>query len=299
MPGDGRDGVWRATPWEPRPTPRSMPAGNVQTVEQVAEDRRAGHRPPCRRGLHESGVGRDGAALLRRRPSVRDPSRQSVAVGSHGEKVNRIFVVVLRAVAVGGAAPLAARGQRVAQPERPTVATHAGTVAPGYFEIETGVERDRINRSNSVGDSDGPQIRSRASRTAERLRLSSRARRSRPRASATPGLGVKWRLLDDAPVLGDFAVFPAVKFPTGSLPDGMARERPTLGSSSSRVTKSAPSPSISMLATSTAVGTGRTRQRARLCGPRRSGVGRSANLGGSASCTAIRRRVARRDSRRS
>src|SRR4051812_35372559 len=28
------------------------------------------------------------------------------------------------------------------QPERPTVATHAGTVAPGYLEIETGIERD-------------------------------------------------------------------------------------------------------------------------------------------------------------
>src|SRR5690242_20846335 len=28
------------------------------------------------------------------------------------------------------------------QPERPTVATHAYTVAPGWVEIETGVERD-------------------------------------------------------------------------------------------------------------------------------------------------------------
>jgi len=29
------------------------------------------------------------------------------------------------------------------QPERPTVATHAGTVAPGWIEVEFGAERDR------------------------------------------------------------------------------------------------------------------------------------------------------------
>src|SRR5256885_8764954 len=32
---------------------------------------------------------------------------------------------------------------RVVQPERPSVATHAGTVAPGFLEIETGIESDR------------------------------------------------------------------------------------------------------------------------------------------------------------
>ena len=34
------------------------------------------------------------------------------------------------------------------------------------------------------------------------------------------GIGVKWRLLDGAPVLGDFAVLPMVKFPTGSQSGG-------------------------------------------------------------------------------
>ena len=33
---------------------------------------------------------------------------------------------------------------RAVQPERPSVATHAGTVAPGYVEIESGIERDAI-----------------------------------------------------------------------------------------------------------------------------------------------------------
>ena len=32
---------------------------------------------------------------------------------------------------------------RTAQPERPTVATHAGTVARGYVEFEGGLEADR------------------------------------------------------------------------------------------------------------------------------------------------------------
>jgi hypothetical protein len=34
------------------------------------------------------------------------------------------------------------------------------------------------------------------------------------------GVGVKWRLLDDAPLLGDFAILPAVKFPTGDANKG-------------------------------------------------------------------------------
>ena len=33
---------------------------------------------------------------------------------------------------------------RAAQPERPTVATHAGTVAIGYMELEAGIELDRF-----------------------------------------------------------------------------------------------------------------------------------------------------------
>src|SRR5581483_9351211 len=34
------------------------------------------------------------------------------------------------------------------------------------------------------------------------------------------GVGVKWRLLEDAPVVGDFALLPSVKFPTGSARNG-------------------------------------------------------------------------------
>ena len=34
------------------------------------------------------------------------------------------------------------KNERAVQPERPTVATHAHTVAPGIVEIETGVQGD-------------------------------------------------------------------------------------------------------------------------------------------------------------
>lgn len=36
------------------------------------------------------------------------------------------------------------------QPERPTVATHAGTVAPGWVEIEVGVERDHYSNGDNT-----------------------------------------------------------------------------------------------------------------------------------------------------
>jgi glucose-1-phosphate thymidylyltransferase len=39
---------------------------------------------------------------------------------------------------------------RAVQPERPTVATHAGTVAPGWVELETGVEFDHDGRVLSL-----------------------------------------------------------------------------------------------------------------------------------------------------
>ena len=101
-----------------------------------------------------------------------------------------------------------------AQPERPTVATHAGTVAPGWFEIETGVERDRLGGTTL------------STPTVFKIGLASRVQLSilgtvvRPSSGSAgvgdAALGVKWRLVEDAPILGDFAIFPAIKFPTGS-----------------------------------------------------------------------------------
>lgn len=102
------------------------------------------------------------------------------------------------------------------QPERPTVATHAGTVATGWLEIETGAERDQVDGSQTALST--PTVFKVG--VASHAQLSVFATTARgPRENLGPGdggVGIKWRLLDGAHVLGDFAVFPAVKFPTAS-----------------------------------------------------------------------------------
>jgi hypothetical protein len=140
------------------------------------------------------------------------------------------FTVVVLVLAFAFIAGRTCRGQsapkdtandpRAVQPERPTVATHAGTVAPGFLEIEAGVERDHF----------APSVDGFVTPTVFKVGVASHAQLSVFGSSAHPsggdlglgdvGAGVKWRLLDDAPVLGDFAIFPAVKFPTGSFDKG-------------------------------------------------------------------------------
>lgn len=112
---------------------------------------------------------------------------------------------------------------RAVQPERPTVATHAHTVAPGYVEVEAGVEGDRY----------APGARSYLAPVVVKVGLASHvqlnlaatgfARADAIAQGAGPGdasVGVKWRLLDDHRLLGDFAILPAVKLPTGSVQNG-------------------------------------------------------------------------------
>lgn len=111
------------------------------------------------------------------------------------------------------------RDPHAVQPERPTVATHAGTVSPGWLEIETGFERDHF----------GPSLTTASTPTVLKLGLADNAQFSvfgsaqhKPGATGLGdlGAGVKWRIADDAPLLGDFAILPAVKFPTGSADKG-------------------------------------------------------------------------------
>jgi Putative MetA-pathway of phenol degradation len=130
-------------------------------------------------------------------------------------------LVMTSAAVLGGVARLAGAQEAVsphtAQPERPTVATHAGTVAPGWFELETGVEQDRV----------GPGARSVSTPTTLKLGLTSHVQLGlvlttiRPALPGVFGIGdaavdVKWRLADHAPLLGAFAIEPGVKLPTGS-----------------------------------------------------------------------------------
>jgi hypothetical protein len=104
---------------------------------------------------------------------------------------------------------------REVMPERPTVATHAFTVASGYLEIETGGERDHI----------APGMNGLSFPTVFKIGLAKRAQLSvNVPFTKTPGLstgigdvsvGIKYRIVDDAPLLGAFAILPSIKAPTG------------------------------------------------------------------------------------
>ena len=115
-----------------------------------------------------------------------------------------------------------ARAQEVddphaAQPERPTVATHAYTMWPGWTEIEFGLELDRAGDTHvlstpttwKVGLVKNLQIEA----TSYYINQSD--------GESLSGIGdvfvsLKWRLADSLPVIGSFAIEPTVELPTGS-----------------------------------------------------------------------------------
>ncbi len=109
---------------------------------------------------------------------------------------------------------------RAAQPERPTVATHAGTVAPGYLEFETGVELDRF--ADASRSSIGTLVTKIGIASHVQLSLFSSVVKPSDNAGGFGdfGIGAKWRIVDDHSVLGDFAVLPILTVPTGSFTHG-------------------------------------------------------------------------------
>ncbi len=129
-----------------------------------------------------------------------------------------VALVVLARVAGAQQAP----DPHAVQPERPTVATHAGTVAPGWVEIEAGAEFDHYaDRTRGAG---APVLVKIGLASHLQLGLSG-SLVSGPGADGGTGMGdaavgVKWRLIDHAPLLGRFAIEPAVKLPTGSAVSG-------------------------------------------------------------------------------
>ncbi len=108
---------------------------------------------------------------------------------------------------------------RTVRPERPTVATHAYTVAPGFLEIETGIQLDSFY----------PETHLLTTPTVFKFGAAPRVQVSAFATSAhhedggglgDAGVGAKVRLLDGASLLGDFAIFPSIKLPTGSARHG-------------------------------------------------------------------------------
>ncbi len=104
---------------------------------------------------------------------------------------------------------------RAVQPERPSVATHAGTVASGYLELETGIERDRVADGSHAAQL--PTIFKLGMTKHTQLSLSI------PMSGATGvafgagdlAIGVKWRIKEDDALLQDLALLPQVKFSSG------------------------------------------------------------------------------------
>lgn len=138
--------------------------------------------------------------------------------------MRRTLLAAIATALTAIACPLAAQqpdstNPRNVQPERPTVATHAGTVARGYFEIETGVERDVISDSISFT---GPTVLKLG--IASHVQFSVFGSAMQPSGFGTGigdiGVDVKWRIFDDAPILGRVAIQPMLKFPTGSVRSG-------------------------------------------------------------------------------
>ncbi len=119
---------------------------------------------------------------------------------------------------------------RAVQPERPTVATHAHTVAPGYFELESGVEGDRVSKGTRTWFA--PNVLKVGLTSHTQLNVSSAAFANGAGQSSGIGdvsIGLKWRLLDNSPILGDFALLPAVKFANGSPSSGTGSGTRDLG----------------------------------------------------------------------
>jgi hypothetical protein len=124
-----------------------------------------------------------------------------------------------------------ANDPRSVQPERPTVATHAHTVAPGFVELEAGAQGDALSGRRSWS---APLVLKLG--LAEHLQLNLYAplffSGAGVRSHSGVGdlaVGLKWRLLDDHAVLGDFAVLPVWKFPTASASDDLGSGEPDAG----------------------------------------------------------------------
>jgi hypothetical protein len=127
-----------------------------------------------------------------------------------------VALLALCAARVSGQEP---QDPHAVQPERPTVATHAGTVAPGWLEIETGIERDRF--SSSFTSTSTPTVAKIGLASHVQLGLfATTVNSSAGHGFGDFAIGPKIRLLDDAPVVGDFAILPTVKFGTGSVERG-------------------------------------------------------------------------------
>jgi hypothetical protein len=115
----------------------------------------------------------------------------------------------------------AATDPHAAQPERPTVATHAYTVAPGYLEIETGVQD---MQPSSISQLVVPAVIKLGIVPRLQLELQGGYMHNTlhgPQGTSEEGasdiaIALKQRALNAAPVVQDFSMQGSIKFATGS-----------------------------------------------------------------------------------
>lgn len=106
---------------------------------------------------------------------------------------------------------------RAVQPERPTVATHAYTVAPGYVEIEAGVQDARPNGLTQFA---APLVVKFGLTPRLQLELQGGYARTDAAGAALAGvadlaIALKQRVLDAAPIVQDLSVQASIKVPSG------------------------------------------------------------------------------------
>jgi hypothetical protein len=139
---------------------------------------------------------------------------------------NLVLAGLLGSALACGASPAAgqdAPDPREAQPERPTVATHAFPVASGIVELETGVQWQRP--SPGTGQLSGPVLFKIGLGRGVQLDVSPGWVWTGPDNARRGGLsdaviGAKWLVGRDLPILGSFAIQPSIKFPSGSVERG-------------------------------------------------------------------------------
>jgi hypothetical protein len=147
-----------------------------------------------------------------RQPGSADWGHRGVAIGT--ATIWMLLAVCLCASAQPPTDP------REANPERPTVATHAYTVAPGIFELETGAQWQRL----------GPHAAEWTGPTLVKIGLVKNLQLdiapgwawlgpdgARHGGIADSEVGLKWHVASGLPVLADFALQSTVKLPTGDV----------------------------------------------------------------------------------
>lgn len=119
------------------------------------------------------------------------------------------------APAARAAQPDTAENPRAARPERPTVSNPASIVAPGYAELEAGAERDAPGDGTHAVEVPTELKLGLARRVQLNVLLPARGASDTAFGPGDWALGLKWRVLESAPVVRDLTLYPEVKFNTG------------------------------------------------------------------------------------